>query len=82
MIKLTKTYDGGKEYRKRENELRSEIDYIKTNLKSIKLDKEKEKDFKKKLTENLGMVLAYQLYGAGEKSYPVYLYYSTNKLNP
>lgn len=81
VIKLTKSYDGGKEYRRRENEIRSEIDYIKTNLKTIKIDKEKEKEFKKKLKENLGMVLAYQLYGAGDKSYPVSLYYSKIKLN-
>ncbi|KKL92423.1 hypothetical protein LCGC14_1884830, partial [marine sediment metagenome] len=81
VLKLTKSYDGGKEYRRRGNELRGELDYIKTNLKIIKVDTEKEKDFRKKLTENLGMVLAYQVYGAGEKSYPVYLYYNANKMN-
>jgi len=62
VLKLTKKYDGGKEFERVEREVRTEKDELKKNYEKIKIDYKDNARIKTKFIENLGYIIAYELF--------------------
>ncbi len=76
VILRSKSYDGGKEYRRREKEVLIEKNSIEKMKKELPLlYNQEDNPLRRKCIENLGFVLAYDLYGAGDISIPVSMFY-------